>query len=186
MRGKEYASVGGVARAEDKGEINHEGGRVKGWRGGRIRLGILSSQVQEGRMPKRVGEGFEAAFVTKAASLGLGVAEPWGDSERYDFILDNEKPFLRVQVKATQGRNYRSYVVNSHHSERRHSKPYTKKDIDFLVAYAAPLQRWHLVPVEALKEYHASRIFPKESRYARFERIARLGTCCGHSGERHE
>jgi hypothetical protein len=72
-------------------------------------------------MPKRVGEVFEAPFVTRAAS------------------------FLRIQVKATQRRNDRSYVVNSYHSERRHSKPYTKKDIDCLVAYAAPLQRWYVV-----------------------------------------
>src|ERR1700684_458106 len=79
------------------------------------------------RKPKRVGEVFEAAFLTKAASLGFGVAKPWGDSERYDFILDNGKQFLRIQVKATQKRNYRSYVVNSHHSVSRQSRPYTKK-----------------------------------------------------------
>jgi hypothetical protein len=96
-------------------------------------------------MLKRVGEVFEATFVTRPAS------------------------FMRIQVKAAQRRNYRSYVVNSHHSERRHSKPYTKKDIDCFVAYAAPLQRWYVVSVEALKGYHSFRIFPKESRYARFE-----------------
>jgi len=37
---------------------------------------------------KRKGELSEAAFLLKAASLGFGVAKPWGDSERYDFILD--------------------------------------------------------------------------------------------------
>src|SRR5438445_10757609 len=35
------------------------------------------------------GEPSEAAFLLKAASLGFGVAKPWGDSERYDFILDS-------------------------------------------------------------------------------------------------
>jgi hypothetical protein len=101
--------------------------------------------------------------------LGFGVAKPCVGSEQYDFILENEKQFLRIQVKATQRRGYRGYVVNSHHSERRHSKPYTKKDIDFLVAYAAPFERWYVVPVEVLKGYHSFRIFPKESRYARFK-----------------
>src|SRR5712691_6414426 len=38
---------------------------------------------------KRKGELSEAAFLLKAASLGFGVAKPWGDSERYDFILDS-------------------------------------------------------------------------------------------------
>src|SRR5213596_2616467 len=38
---------------------------------------------------KRKGELSEAAFLLKAAGLGFGVAKPWGDSERYDFILDS-------------------------------------------------------------------------------------------------
>src|SRR6266496_3934328 len=38
---------------------------------------------------KRTGELAEAAFLYKAAGLGFGVAKPWGDSERYDFILDS-------------------------------------------------------------------------------------------------
>jgi hypothetical protein len=40
---------------------------------------------------KRKGELSEAAFLLKAASLGFGVAKPWGDSERYDFILDSHE-----------------------------------------------------------------------------------------------
>src|SRR5437588_7878910 len=38
---------------------------------------------------KRKGELSEAAFLLKAAGLGFGGAKPWGDSERYDFILDS-------------------------------------------------------------------------------------------------
>src|SRR2546422_4014222 len=38
---------------------------------------------------KRKGELSEAAFLLKAAGLCFGVAKPWGDSERYDFILDS-------------------------------------------------------------------------------------------------
>ena len=37
---------------------------------------------------KRRGELAELTFVLKAASLGFGVARPYGDSERYDVILD--------------------------------------------------------------------------------------------------
>ena len=36
---------------------------------------------------KRTGEFSEAAFLTKATGLGFRVAKPWGDSERYDFIV---------------------------------------------------------------------------------------------------
>jgi hypothetical protein len=73
MRGKECASVGGVARAEDNGEINHEGGRVKGRRGRQNQPRNIEFAGAGRRMPKRVGEIFEAAFVTKAGKLGL-----WG------------------------------------------------------------------------------------------------------------
>jgi hypothetical protein len=34
-----------------------------------------------------MGELAELAFMSKAASLGFGVAKPYGDSERFDFIL---------------------------------------------------------------------------------------------------
>ena len=37
---------------------------------------------------KRRGELAELAFTLKATSLGFAVAKPYGDSERYDFILD--------------------------------------------------------------------------------------------------
>ena len=49
---------------------------------------------------KRKGELSEAAFLLKATSLGFGVAKPWGDSERYDFILDSRERLWRVQVKS--------------------------------------------------------------------------------------
>jgi len=34
-----------------------------------------------------MGELAELAFMSKAASLGFGVAKPYGDSGRFDFIL---------------------------------------------------------------------------------------------------
>jgi hypothetical protein len=37
--------------------------------------------------PKRRGEMGEAAFLAKASSLGFSVSKPWGDSDRYDFVL---------------------------------------------------------------------------------------------------
>ncbi|MGA8762259.1 MAG: hypothetical protein WB562_05150, partial [Candidatus Sulfotelmatobacter sp.] len=39
------------------------------------------------RNPKRMGEASQAAFLLKANTLGFGVAVPWGDSEKYDFIV---------------------------------------------------------------------------------------------------
>jgi hypothetical protein len=49
---------------------------------------ISISSRQRELTTKRRGELAELAFTLKAASLGFGVAKPYGDSERYDFILD--------------------------------------------------------------------------------------------------
>lgn len=40
---------------------------------------------------KRRGELAELAFTLKAASFGFGVSKPFGDSERYDVILDSRE-----------------------------------------------------------------------------------------------
>ena len=53
--------------------------------------------------PKRMGEVSQAAFLLKAQTLGFGVALPWGDSEKCDFIVwaGDGGRLLRVQVKST-------------------------------------------------------------------------------------
>jgi hypothetical protein len=38
---------------------------------------------------KRTGERSEAAFLYQASQRRFAICKPWGDSERYDFILDN-------------------------------------------------------------------------------------------------
>jgi PD-(D/E)XK endonuclease len=48
----------------------------------------VSAALERELTTKRRGELAELAFALKAASLGFGVSRPWGDSERYDFILD--------------------------------------------------------------------------------------------------
>jgi hypothetical protein len=64
---------------------------------------------------KRRGEAAESVFLAKAVSMGFGVAKPWGDSERYDFILDSGRPLWRVQVKSA----YRACEEGGTRSTRR-------------------------------------------------------------------
>ena len=73
-----------------------------GQRAGRDRKG----KPQKGTDKQR-GELAEMRFMLKAAGLGFGVAKPWGESERYDFVLDTGNGFVRVQVKST-------YVARGH------------------------------------------------------------------------
>src|SRR5580698_4342176 len=56
---------------------------------------------------KRLGELSELSFAHKAASEDFGIAKPYGDSERFDFILisrgwpEGDK-LWRIQVKSTR------------------------------------------------------------------------------------
>jgi len=53
--------------------------------------GVIENAPEERRRrnPKRAGELAEAAFLLKAQTMGFRVLKPWGDSERYDFVLDS-------------------------------------------------------------------------------------------------
>src|SRR2546426_3065653 len=52
---------------------------------------------------KRTGELAEAAFLHKAVGLGLKVTKPWGDSERYDFVVDAGERLWRGGIQSTAG-----------------------------------------------------------------------------------
>jgi len=100
--------------------------------------------VRRPRNLKQKGELAELAFLHKAASLGFGVAKPYGDSESYDFILDSGERFWRVQVKSIHTRSQWVYRTQAQHGNGRRYKP---KDIDFLVAYVVQRDIWYVIPV---------------------------------------
>ncbi len=66
-------------------------GRTKGSSSTPTRAYSPKTARQKEAITKRRGELAELAFLYKAASQGFGVAKPYGDSERYDFILDCPK-----------------------------------------------------------------------------------------------
>jgi hypothetical protein len=88
--------------------------------------------------PKRRGEIAELAFMQKAVSLGFAVAKPWGDSERYDYILDAGGRFWRVQVRSTAYESHRGYAVHTYIYLKRKMVALTADDIDCIVAYIVP------------------------------------------------
>jgi hypothetical protein len=121
---------------------------------------------------KRQGEVAELAFMHKAAKLGFGVTKPYGDSERYDFILDSGRHLWRVQVKSTQAMSDNAYCLNTHHSVARHKGTYNAEQVDFLVAYVVPRDVWYVIPVHAVGSHLAIRLFPHRTpkRGGQFER----------------
>jgi PD-(D/E)XK endonuclease len=47
------------------------------------------------------GEWAELRFMTRAAERGLMISKPWGDSARYDLMIEHHGRVLRIQVKST-------------------------------------------------------------------------------------
>jgi PD-(D/E)XK endonuclease len=128
------------------------------------------------RNPKRMGEMSQAAFLVKAQSLGFGLALPWGDSEKYDFVAWARPGgrLLRVQVKATGRLNRGGYDVQPVYSTRSEGKKtYTEQDIDVLAAHVvreSGLDVWYLLPVAAFAGVKSLRLFPDlKSRNSRWE-----------------
>jgi len=107
--------------------------------------GLIEIQAVADDNAKRSGEAVEAAFLAKVCSLRVPVCKPWGDSERYDFVTDWGKGFWRVQVKSASYYYQSKYQVGSGSSGR----PFTRRDIDFVVAYIVPQNVWYVVPIEA-------------------------------------
>lgn len=99
--------------------------------------------------PKRKGELAELRFWTEATRRGMIVSKPYGDSARYDFVVDCAGQLSRVQVKSTSSGNQTGYHMNCCAGSRR---PYRPDDVDFIAAYVVPNDTWYIVPVSALGE----------------------------------
>ncbi len=115
------------------------------------------------RNPKRLGEIAEAAFLLKAAGLGLGIAKPWGDSERFDFIVwaGRRGRMRRVQVKSSGRKFGRGYEVQPVYSVAGKGKmELTAEDIDVLAAYVRGLDVWYVLPVRAFAPAKSLRFYP--------------------------
>jgi len=120
--------------------------------------------------PKRRSEMAELAFMQKAVSMGLGVAKPWGDSDRYDFILDAGERFWRVQVRSTEYESHRGYGVHTYVYVKHKMIALTAAEIDCIVAYIVPLNLWYVVPVEYFSPCKNLWFYPNGSKKgARFE-----------------
>src|SRR3954462_13042887 len=97
--------------------------------------------------------------------------QPWGDSERYDFILDNGSRLLRVQIKATDCLRAHAYETRATYTVGKGRAVYGPKDIDFLVAHVIPLDLWYVLPVRACMPAPMLRFYPhRKAKIMRLEK----------------
>jgi len=116
------------------------------------------------------GEMSELDFLRKATGMGMQVSKPWGDSYRYDFVVDCEGRLSRTQVRSTEYRSGRSYAVHASVWVGTKHVPLTAKDIDVLVAYVSSRDIWYVLPVRAFSPRARLHFYPDGStRGALFE-----------------
>jgi hypothetical protein len=130
---------------------------------------VIDLQAVADDTTKRSGEAIEAAFLAMVCKLRIPVCRPWGDSERYDFVVDWRKGFWRVQVK---GATYCSASKNGsmyHAAAGSNGQKFTKEDMDFVVVQIVPLNVWYVVPIEIAEGSSALWFNPRSTR-ARFEK----------------
>jgi PD-(D/E)XK endonuclease len=144
-----------------------------------VLTGLREDAVRKprGRNPKRMGELSEAALLLKAESMGFHVAKPWGDSGRYDFIVDAGGRLWRVQLKSTASLNGRGYEVQPIYSVYkdvygRSKSGYSADEIDLLVVHIRPRDVWYVIPVWAFIPAKCLRFYPdivcKTARWEKF------------------
>jgi hypothetical protein len=133
---------------------------------------IEEAPRQRSTNPKMMGELSEAAFLLKAQSLGCRASKPWGDSARYDFILDSGKRLWRVQLKSTGVLHKRGYEVQPIYGVYGRGKArYTADDIDVLVVHIRTRDIWYVLPVEVVAFDKNLRFYPDiECKCARWEK----------------
>ena len=112
---------------------------------------------------KAQGEEVEVRFLLKALTLGLAVAQPYGDNVPYDFLVDNGRRILRVQVKSVTSFDLSSYRLSTARGGRRKS-PYSPRQIDLLAAYIIPEDAWYLLPVKVVSPRTCLRLCPRIGR----------------------
>jgi hypothetical protein len=115
------------------------------------------------------GELSEHAFVYKAASLGFGVAKPYGEGEQFDFILisrdwpEGDK-LWRVQVKSTRAFMGDLYRAMAQRRRRGRWVTYLPTEIDFIVVHVVPEDSWFVLPIREILGTMNLLFSPKDRR----------------------
>lgn len=83
--------------------------------------------------------------------LGYNVLTPYGDCERYDFVVDVNGKFVRIQVKTSKisedGTKFSFCTTSTHYADGKCiHHPYTKDDIDYFATVYD--NKVYLIPVE--------------------------------------
>ncbi len=95
--------------------------------------------------------------MARAAEQGLQVTKPWGETARYDFAVEHEGRFVRVQVKSTMFRENDGYSC----TVRGCRGPYVGDPFDFVAAYLIPEDIWYIIPAGTFQGQGSIGLYPR-------------------------
>ena len=99
--------------------------------------------------PKATGEQSEGQILARLLSLGRVVLMPFGDNQRYDFVVDDGGKFVRVQCKTGRLKEGKVVFPSSSSAYHRGGKRTSYKgQVDFFGVYCRENNECYWVPVE--------------------------------------
>lgn len=108
---------------------------------------------------KTIGEKSEGMLLAKFLQKGWIVLIPFGDNQRYDFVIDRGNGFERVQVKTGRLRNgCIKFPARSSYGHRGAKHKSYQGQIDLFGVYCLDNEKIYLVPIGNLKSYGTLRI----------------------------
>ena len=119
---------------------------------------------------KQIGNITELETMLAFVKLGYNVLTPYGDCERYDFVVDTGKAFVKIQSKTSSTKDDgASFMFSCRSSHRAEGKivhhHYTKDEIDYFATIFN--NQCYLVPVEECGADKRLRILPPKNNQTR-------------------
>ena len=110
-------------------------------------------EQKQKRDTKRAGDISEVTVLAALVRLGYRVAIPYGENQRYDFIVEKGTVFSRVQVKTGRLRAG-SILFNAYssHAHRNGGQRSYVGDVELFGVYCPDVQRVFLVPVRDVSQ----------------------------------
>jgi hypothetical protein len=120
----------------------------------------MKNRGMEIKHPKLRGEWVELRFMLRAIELGLHLNKPWGEVVPYDFVVEHEGRFARVQVKSTMFADRGGYSCTVRGSDG----PYEGDPFDYLAAYIFQEDLWYIIPAELVVGQGSIALYPEYGR----------------------
>lgn len=124
--------------------------------------------------PKEIGEVSEAQVIAALLRAGKVVLQPFGDSQRYDLVVDNRGTFIRVQCKTARlKKGCLAFPTCSSQSHRGRGKQDYRGQIEFFGVYCRELDKVYFVPVDEVPKTEAAlRLKPSKNGQQKGVRLA--------------